>query len=396
MNHIRVIFQKEVIDNLRDRRTLAAALTYPLLGPAMLAGMVIMTSQLIGETAQKPLKLPVSGAEHAPNLIRYLSQHNTQIKTAPKAPRTAVQKGEVEAVLIIPPSFSEELRRGVPASVRLVHDRSNRSAATTIARAQRLLAAYGQQLGAMRLVARGVSPTVGQAVVVEALDVSTPQARSVIFLGVVPMFIILAAFMGGLYIAIDTTAGERERGSLEPLLINPVSRTSFVLGKLAATWIFTVACLSLTVVGFGIAAALIPAKSLDQLGIQLHLGPQSVLSIWVMTIPLTFLAASLQMIVASFCRSFKEAQTYVSFLMLVPVFPGVVLTILPVKERLWMMMIPTVGEQQLILNLLKGRALGPQFVALSSASTLLLSALCVWVVTRLYSGERILAPPSTD
>jgi sodium transport system permease protein len=382
-----VVFRKEVVDNLRDRRALMSSLVYPLLGPVLLVVLLVVVSRSFSERAEKPLELPVAGAENAPNLVAFLEQNGSEVKAAPDDPEEAVKAGDLDVVLVIPPGYGEDFTAGRPATVRLVLDDSRQSASVNVRRAQRLLEAYSNQTGRLRLVARGLNPQVVDALAIERVDMATPQSQAANILGMAPYFIILSIFLGGMYLAIDSTAGERERGSLEPLLINPASRRQIVHGKYLATVLFTVVALAMTLIGFIALFNLFPLES--YLGLRFRLSGSALVAIFFIALPITLLAAALQMIIASFTRSFKEAQTYLSLLPLLPALPGIFLALLPVKTQLWMMLIPTFGQQLLMNHLLRGEAVVPLHVVTATVVTGLLGLLLLFVAGKLYERERV-------
>ncbi|MGH8401604.1 MAG: ABC transporter permease, partial [Gammaproteobacteria bacterium] len=179
---------KEIIDNLRDRRTLLTVLVFgPLFGPVLYTVMMnVIINQQVGDVG-KPLKLPVAGAQYAPNLVEYLRQHNTRIEPAPGDPQSAVTNGEQDVVLVIPKAFQAEFRSGSPAVLRLVQDASRQSAAKNVRRAQGLLESYAREISSLRLLVHGVDPNdVMVPLAVENVDVSTPQSRAAIILSFVP------------------------------------------------------------------------------------------------------------------------------------------------------------------------------------------------------------------
>ena len=380
----RTVFKKEVVDNVRDRRTLAAALFYPVLGPAMILFMIFAIGQIRGESEQ-PLKLPVQGADNAPNLIAFLEQNHVAIQAAPDEPEEAVRQGSEEVVLIIPEDFGEAFTDGRPATVRLVMDQSRNEAMRSIQRAQLLLQAYSRQIGRLRLQVRGVDPRVADAIAIEAVDVSTPQSQAGRILSMAPYLILVSLFVGGMYLAIDSTAGERERGSLEPLLINPVERSELVNGKAAAVLVFTTVALIETLVGFAIVLNFFPLKR--YIGVRMSLPPASLGTILLICLPLMVFVVALQMIIASYTKSFKEAQNYISFMLLVPAVPALIMAVLPVKESLWLVLLPTVGQQLFINQILRGEPVSLASAALGSAVTLAAGIALLVLVTRRYRTE---------
>jgi sodium transport system permease protein len=386
IEQIGIIFKKELTDHLRDRRTVTTSLFYPLLGPLML----ILIFTLIGQavtTRNEPLELPVAGAEHAPALVEFLRQRNVRIQPAPADPQAAVSAGDAAVVLVISPAYGEAFRAGRPATVQLVLDNSRQSASGAIDRAHEVLEGYSSQIGNLRLVARGVSPIATQALAVEEVDLATSQSRAANLLNLMPYFIIFALFSGGAGLMVDTTAGERERGSLEPLLINPVPRRNIMLGKLLAAQVLTVVAVVETLLGFTLVLNLVPLG--QTFGIQLSFSLASMIAIFVLTIPIMLLAGALQMIVAASSRGAKEAQIYLQLIPLIPALPGLVLAFTPIRAAIWHMLIPTFGQQLLINQVMRGEPLSPLHVAVSALATLLIGALLLLVALRLYQREAL-------
>lgn len=389
LERIGIIFGKELRDNLRDRRSVFSALMSALIGPVLLVVIIMIMGRTFNVRQQEqPLELPVQGAEHAPSLITYLEQNNVLIQPAPANPRQEVRNGNVDLVLIISEAYGESFSAGQPAKVEMVVDSSRQSAMMNVERARLLLDTYNGQIGSLRLMARGVSPTILQPLSVQRVDVSTPQSQVGIFLNMMPYFIVLVVFVGGMYVVIDTTAGERERGSLEPLLINPIPRWEVVVGKLAASIPFAIFAVFLTLVAFAIGFNVIPIE--DFVGFQVSIDVIAMVGIFLISLPMILLASALQMIIATFTRSFKEAQTYVAFLPLIPALPGIALAFIPVRATFLNMAIPTFGQQLLINQLMRGEPINPLNVVVSVVSTTLVAVLLIILAVRLFERERIL------
>lgn len=388
-----VVFLKEVLDNLRDRRSILSALTSSLIGPGVLLLMIVIIGRtVIADAKERTFDLPVVGAEYAPALVQFLGQNGAIIQPGPQDPETAVRNGDLELVLVIPgPEFGEDFSAGRPAKVQIVLDASRQSASISVERARSLLETYSRMMTNLRLMARGVDPLVLQPLVVEERDVSTPQTQALLFLSMMPYFVVLVVFVGGMYVVIDSTAGERERGSLEPLLINPARRYELVLGKLFASMPFSIGSLLLTLTAFGVAFNVFPIE--DYLGVRLMLDIKALVGILLVALPMVLLASALQMIVATATKSFKEAQTYTSLLALVPALPGIGLAFTPVKPSLTNMLVPTFGQQLTINQLMRGEPIQVGFVLLNALSTLLVAGALIWISVRLYERERIIFGP---
>jgi sodium transport system permease protein len=388
LERIGIVLRKELLDNLRDRRTLVTSLLTSLLGPFMLFLLLTVIGQTAGERAERPLELPVAGAERAPGLMAFLEQRNVIVRAAPADPEAAVRAGEVEVVLLVGEAYAGRLQGGLPAPVQLVLDSSRQSAGPSADRARRLLEAYGAQLGALRLQARGVSPSLVVPLAIEEADVATPESRAAQLLNVLPYFLIFSVFVGGMGLTIDVTAGERERGSLEPLLINPVPRGELVIAKLLAGLLPTAMSVIVGLAGFAAVVNLIPLGA--QLGVRLSLGLPALLAIFLIALPIMLLAGALQMIIATSSRTVKEAQSYLAFLPLIPALPGLFLAFLPLRPAMWQMLVPTFGQQVLINQLMRGEPIDPLFTAVSAAVTLALGLLLTIVAMRLFGREQVL------
>ena len=383
------VLRKEIIDNLRDRRTLLMALIFgPLFGPVFYTLMMnAVVSQQVS-SGNQALKLPVVGAQYAPNLIAYLQEHNTVIQNAPTDPRAAVKKGKRDVVLVIGKRFPESFSGGKPASVQLIQDASRQAAQKNVRRARALLQGYAHELASLRLLARGINPSDALTpLAIEDVDVSTPRSRAVLILGLLPYFFLFAAIMGGFYLAIDTTAGERERGSLEPLLTTAISRRTLVNGKLAAVTVFCAVSLGLAVLAFYGCQGFIHVSQLD---IRVNFGPGTAMAMFLVGVPFALFIAALLTVVASFTRTYKEAQTWLSFIFLLPMIPAFALVLFPKQPARWMMLIPGMSQDVLMTSLLKGEALAPGFVALSAGSSLVLGLALGWLSGQLYRREKIL------
>ena len=389
---VSVVFWKEVTDNLRDRRSLFSALLSSLIGPVLMLILIVLLGQTLYVSAKEtPLKLAVSGADRAPELMLFLEQNGVDLRLLKSDPESAVRDGLYEVVLIIPNGYQEAFSKGQPASVELIIDSSRQSASVSVNRARTLVNAYNMQIGNMRLLARGISPSVTQPLAIQQIDTATPESKAGFFLNMMPYFIVLVVFLGGMYVIIDTTAGERERGSLEPLLINPVARWEFVVGKLLAAIPFAVLTILITLVAFAIAFNFFPLE--NYIGIHIRLSLRVLAEIFLISIPMIVLASALQMIIATFTRSFKEAQTYVAFLPLIPAIPGIGLALLPIKASFWLMLIPTFGQQLIINKLMIDEPISLSYALVSAASTIVVALVLIVIAVKLYEQERVLFGP---
>lgn len=299
----------------------------------------------------------------------------------------AVESGAHDVVVVIPESFGRDLADGTPATVEVITDQANRAAERESRRATRALASYSQELSAMRLAARGVSPQVLRPLNIDVVDVSTPSGRSAMLLGMMSYFFIFALLTGGMNLAIDTTAGERERGSLEPLLCLPVTRDQLILGKILAACVFMAASLAISLVSFYVVLKFV---SLEQLGMTPNFGPVVVGVAFLLLLPFALVGATLMTLVASFTKSYKEAQTWLSVVLLAPTLPILIVSILMVRPSTLLMLVPSLSQHLLLVGLIRNEPLVGLHVAVSVAGTLAVGVVLAWICTRLYRREGLL------
>lgn len=392
MRTIGTVCRKEILETARDRRTLVSLLLGPLLGPALFATVINIAVSQATLSVEQGLSIPMPGLSQAPNLEAFLraqgiapSNEDTIVTVEDAA--AAVRARRSEVVLVIHDDYARNLRAAESARVTLVFDSSSSQAASRIARVRGAVNAYALQLGTLRLVALGIEPALLRPVGIDELDVSTAAGRSALLLGMLTYFLLFATLAGGLHLAIDSTAGERERKSLEPLLTLPVQRAELLLGKMAATAAYMLLALALTLAAFSIAFGFLP---LDEMGMGRSFGLTTPLAVFAVLVPFAPLGAALMTVVASFTRTYKEAQTYLTFVLLVPTLPLVFATMLSVEPRASLMWIPSLSQHLQIIALIRDEPLALGLVLLSAASTLAFGALLGWVAVRFYRREGLL------
>lgn len=382
------VWRKEVLENARDRRTLLSALAMgPLLGPLLFA---VMASTIGGEQhrrAEETLQLPVAGADYAPHLVAWLRGQGVVVRDPPADIQTALHDQDVSVVLRITPEYGAQWNAAEPARVDLLYDGSQQFTATTVARVRALLGRYGQGIAAQRLLLRGIAPEVVAPVAVVERDVASLRSRSATLLAMVPYMLILSCFIGGMYLAIDTTAGERERQSLEPLLLTSAPRSAMLFAKLAATATYGALSSLVSTLAFAVVTRRIPYEAF---GLDLGFGGHVALAIFLAVLPVVVLAAAAQTLVASYARSFREAQSYLQILTLIPVLPGIWLLVATPKVQAWMWSVPILGQNLLINASLRGDAVQAWQWMLASFGTLLLAGLLAVLTWRLFIRERFI------
>jgi sodium transport system permease protein len=391
MRAILTVFLKEVRESLRDRRTLWSALGFgAIFSPLMFAGILSLTIQRNDPLNDKPVRLAIAHAERAPNLVGHLVEYGVTVEPVQydeAAARKAVQEHRQKMVLMIPEEYAKRFSAGEPAPLQLYSDSSDQTADRDVRRTKSILAGYGAVITQLRLMARGVDPTTLAPIAVHDVDVSTPASRSVLALGTVSVIIVITIFMGGMYLAIDATAGERERGSLEPLLTVPVRREHLIYGKILAACAFMTVSLAISVTALSIVLRFI---GLEGLGMSVNFGPGTALLVVLCCLPLVPLGASIMTIIAAYTRSYREAQTYLGLITIVPVVPMLFASAMGLRPTAALMATPSMSQHFLITSLLRDEALPPLYVLLSVGVTLALGLILAAVAGRLYHREALL------
>lgn len=381
-----VVLRKELRDAFRDRRSLVSILVGALFGPLIVGFMLNRLADRQRDVEE--IRVPVVGIANAPALVDWLRQQpGIDVIPGPEDAERAVREQQQDIVIVIPDDFAKRFRASQPAPVRIVADGSRSTARPAVQRVRGLLQRYSAEIGSLRLVARGVSPVIATPLDIRNVEVSSAQQRAAMILNFLPLFIVIAAFTGGMQIATDSTAGERERGSLEPLLVNPAPRAALASGKwLAAT---STAMLSVLITT-SLCLAMLRFIPLQEFGVRFRLGPAQVLALLAAVLPLCPLASAAQTYLATFARSFKEAQSYIGSLILVPMVPGILATIYPLGSKPWMYPIPLLGQHALLSDVLGGKPTSPLMLVAAAGAALVTAALFVSLTTRLLHKERII------
>lgn len=386
MTQAMVVVRKELTDWSRDRRSILTVLISSLLAPVIIG--VMFTNLASRQRQIEEVKVPVVGAANAPALIEWLRQQpGIEIVDGPSDPEEAVRTRREDLIVIITADFAKNFAASKPAQVRLVSDGSSQNTRPKVQRVRALFQRYSNEIGSLRLIARGISPVVSVPVQVEDVEVSSAQQRAATILGFIPLFLMMAAFMGAMSISTDSTAGERERGSLEALLINPAPRGAIASGKwLAGT---ATAMVSVLITG-GLLYAIFETIPLQDLGLRFRLGAPQLAGMLAVVLPMCPFIVGLQMYLATFAKSFKEAQGYLSLLMMVQMIPGFLTTLYPMASKTWMYFVPWVGQQALITDVLGGKAPSVLFFVAAAALNLVIAAVTVQGTAALLHREKII------
>lgn len=385
------VWRKELRDNLRDRRTFMSALVIGTILMPLLVALLVNLSVRRGQSQDnKPVTLAVVHGERAPNLLADLRQYRIDVVSAQLTDaqiRSALRRQERRLVLVVQENYATQLAQGLPAPLLLYSDSSDAAGAAEVGRVRAVLGRHGSQIGRLRLMARGLDPTVLSALAVQDVDVATPTSRSVLILGTLTYMILLTMLMGGLHVTLDATAGERERGSLESLLTVPVPREQLIYGKILAACTFMLVSLALTVCAMALALRFV---GLENLGMNVNLNATTILGLIACCAPLAPLGAALMTIVAAFTRSYREAQTYVGLVLLIPTLPLIFASTLGLRPTPWLMLVPSLSQHFMVMGLLRAEPVPAVYAVLSVSVSLALGLVAAFAAGRLYHREALL------
>jgi sodium transport system permease protein len=382
MNDLRAmwtVFTKELRDALRDRRTLMVVFfTSILMGPLML----VLLSSLVGkyEKRAEAREIVTIGLDAAPTLRNYLERQTFIVKPAPADWEARLKDSKLgDPVVVVPASFEDDLAHGQPPRIELVYSSANGRAQAGVGTIERLLQGFGQEQAALRLVARGVAPGVMNVSTVDIHDIADNASRAAQLTGIVPMFVLMAVLYGALNAALDTTAGERERGSLEPLLATPASRMALVVGKWGAVFALGLLIAVLSCMSFLPAQTLLRSESLAAL---FRFGWVEAAWFIGLLAPLAAALSALMMAIAIRCKTFKEAQANTVVLTLAVTMSPVMNMFNQEGESPWNLWVPALAQTTLMNRVLKNAPISPMDVAPSVAICVGLTVVALVFVSR--------------
>ena len=373
------VFVKELKDALRDRRTLMVVFfTSVALGPLML----VLLSSLVGkyEKRAEAREIVAIGLDAAPTLRNYLERQTYVIKAAPENWESQLKDSKLgDPVVIVPKTFEDDLAHGQAPRIQLVYSSANGRAQSGVGTIERLLQGFGNEQAALRLVARGVAPGVMNVSSVDEHDIADNASRAAQLTAMVPMFVMMAVLYGALNAALDTTAGERERGSLEPLLATPATRTALVVGKWGAVFALGLLIAVLSCMSF------LPAQRLlrsEQLAALFRFGWVEAAWFIGLLAPLAAALSALIMAIAIRCKTFKEAQANTVVLTLAVSMTPMVSLFNQEGESSWNLWVPALAQSTLMNRVLKNAPISAMDVAPSLVVCVVLTVAALMFVSR--------------
>ncbi len=388
MKNIFTIMMKEIGDNLRDRRSLFFAIIYgPIMMPAMMFGPMIFNANKHIQDYETPSEIHVVGEKIAPTLINHLKEKNIKIKTAPDNYKQQLIEGEIDIVLEISNTYGEKFVKGTPARVTIHYDKDRTDSQKVFWTLRGELVAYARTISAYRMVSRGLDQQLLRSIDIVENDISREDSGAGMIANMTMFLVIFSMMMGGFYLAVDITAGERERLSLEPLLSLAISRFEIALGKYLSILTFVFLSFLLPLISITILVSFIPEDFYGNSAVPTFL---TFVKLAVLTFPLCFFMAGFLMALSTATKSTKEAQTQVGFAMFIPMLPFFLMMAMNIKLTALTGSIPILGQY-----LMAGKiVMNPDFSLLTilpnALTTLALAAALISVAVYLYRKESIL------
>nr|WP_232847121.1 ABC transporter permease [Shewanella nanhaiensis] len=382
ISNIITMVRKELIDAARDKRSVMAGLYYAIGTPLLMCGMFML---LIGQmTSPEDLNIKIENGSNAPDLVKYLSSQGITHGDSQSTNENGDKLDVKDIRLVISDDYAAQMAKGLSAEITLIADNSNEKLQNSIRRLERNLQTYSSEMGSLRLIARGIDPRVVQPIKVNVEDEATPDSKGGVILGVATMTMIYAVFISGMNLAIDTSAGERERNSLALLLSHPVSTRNIVLAKVIAVTVFAMVGLLLTLIISKISYAFVPWQ---ELGFTVSISTEFILLMLLTGLPIALMAASLQLFVSFMAKTFKEAQSYLTLVLIVPMMLSMAASYNIAPDILqWL---PVSGQQQALIAFIKGREIPMLQLLLSSLTTFIIAIGLAFGMERSLKSEKI-------
>ena len=347
--------RRELLDAVRDRRTLLMLfITGVAVGPLLLTLLSGLLSELEGQAQQRVVV--VSGIEHAPTLRNFIERQSFEIRQAPADYEVQIKTARLsEPVLVVQAQFEQNLAEGELAQVLLVSDSSNQQMGVAVNRVRRLLESFTQERGTLELALRGMPVALLSSIDLQPRDLASARGRAAQFSSMLPYFVVMAVLYGALNAALDATAGERERGSLEPLLANPIAPMALALGKWGAVAAVAMAIAFLSVASFLPAQSLIRGEALKAVFVY---EPSDAAVFLGLLAPLAAAMSALIMAIAIRCKSVKEAQASTTVLIFGISWLPMIALFRQGAEQAWFLWVPALAQSTLMNRVLRGESVG--------------------------------------
>ena len=397
LRNVGIVYRKELLDSLRERRTLISMIVAPLLLMPMLTfGFGFAAYKLVSEARREVPRVMVLGGEDSPGIIAQLRALNTIRLVPPRADYVdQIANKKIRAAVEIPKGFDAAMNRGQSTDVMVYVYEGDIRSSFAAQRVERFFRDLRDRTVRARLETRNLSESLLRPFGITQKNVVPPEkVWGSIFGGVVAYMVILLCLTGAMYPAMDLTAGEKERGTMETILCSPVSRTHLVLGKFLTVLTASLATAALSI--FSMAMTILGAKStLGGLNpdsptmLKVTVNPKAVVAVFVMILPIAVIFSAGLLAIALFAKSFREAQTYISPLTILVVMLAVVSVLPGVELNARLALLPIVNTSLVSKEIPTG-TYHWNYIALIFASSCVYAALALGVAVKLFQREDVL------
>lgn len=400
LRNIGIVYRKELTEALRDRRTLITTFLVPLLMiPVLGAGFTGVMSMLYGNAKKEKSKVMILGGADSPNVVDSLkgSTKLSIVATTPDWKNQIIEK-EIRAAVEIPQGFQENLANSSSGTVKIYIYKGELKSELAALNLETQLKEYRDGIATKRLEANRLPADLLKPFEVKGQNVAPPEKEAGAILGgIIAYMLIFMCLNGAMHPAIDLTAGEKERGTMETILSSPVSRTHLVLGKFLLVLTASLITAVLLMASVGISTTILQkSRVLEQLSEeqgeappQLTLKPTAVASVIIMAIPLSVLFSAVLITIALFAKSYKEAQSYISPLMFLVVIPAVAAMLPGVDLTPKLAIVPLLNVSLLCKELVTGEYHW-NYIVLIFASTCVYAAGALYLAVKMFQRESVL------
>ncbi|MDP9751651.1 ABC transporter permease [Thermoanaerobacter pentosaceus] len=352
--HAYIVLKKELKDIFRDKKTWIVTIFLPALFIPIMMYIVIGGAESISEQKIGDTKITVIDKGNNQKLVNYLKSTGISIITDLQNPKESLEKGDIKAIVIIPSDFDKNIEEGKNADVIIQVDRSNVKSTNTESMVEGVIREYSNIIVKERLIAKGIDPKILEPIAVKTENIASQSKMAGSFLAfIVPMLLTLWTATGGMGAAVDLAAGEKERGTLEPLLTTSVSRLSIMAGKYLA--VTAMALLSAVASLSGLFVSFVFNKDMASLNADFKMSTTAIIVMFVAAFFTASIFAALELALSAYAKSFKEGQTYISPLVFIAIIPAyMVMYKMPNEIPLSYFAIPVFGTISVFKELLYG------------------------------------------
>jgi sodium transport system permease protein len=382
-----LVARKELLDLLRDRKSIFWALFTVVISGPLVVGLLYFVGKTVSDRIEK-VTAPIVNAQFAPDFVRFLERRGVKIDADPADYEARVKSGDLDAVLVVDPGYAESLGNGRPAKITLVTLSSRDGSAPIAGRLSRELRIYAEMIGNERMILRGIAPAVARPLQVEELDLATAEQRSARLLQVMSFYALFAGLMGAIAAALDVTAGERERQTLEPLLTTPVAVAELAIGKWLAVSMINLLAVTASLVGFLIALQVVP---LGKLGLPFNFGVREFAGFMAVLVPFAFMVPAVLLAFGAAGKTAKEAQSSLSVgVSMVGLLP-LISIFRQTKAPWWDTWVPVNGQYAVLSKVLRAETILRLDWLAMWAVPALICMVALYVFTQRLGDEKMLA-----